>query len=243
MQPNHRLSKSKILSGLQCHKRLWLEAHRRDLAKHSARTQKIFRRGHAFGERARILMGEGELVGHTHDIPLALEDTKTALARALSAKSMVYEAAFCFDDVVARADGFEPCDDGWHMIEVKAAAVIKPYFLRDCAIQAWVADGAGYPVKKITLTHIDGSATHAKTGAAEGPLKYVDITSRAEPLKSNVAALVREYREILSSAQPDIRLGSQCSTPFECPFIDHCRGVQAQHASVALPGAPANAPA
>lgn len=38
------LSKSRIMSGLQCEKKLWLETHRKDLLKHSARTEAVFER-------------------------------------------------------------------------------------------------------------------------------------------------------------------------------------------------------
>ena len=49
----NRLSKSKLLSFLQCRKRLWLEAHRPELAQITAARQALFDTGHRVGEVAR----------------------------------------------------------------------------------------------------------------------------------------------------------------------------------------------
>jgi hypothetical protein len=89
MTRTYRLSKSKIMSGLQCHKRLWLEMHKRELAQVSPESEHIFRMGHLFGDRARELMGPGELVAHERDIVKALDETPAALARASANRTVV----------------------------------------------------------------------------------------------------------------------------------------------------------
>ncbi|MDE3221736.1 MAG: hypothetical protein KGO23_20465, partial [Nitrospirota bacterium] len=58
-----RLSKSKFLSGLQCHKRLYLEVHHPSLAtKPDAATQAMFDMGTEVGELARSRFAGGTLV-------------------------------------------------------------------------------------------------------------------------------------------------------------------------------------
>ncbi len=58
-----RLSKSKFLSGLQCHKRLYLEVHHPSLAtKPDAATQAMFDMGTEVGELARSRFPGGVLV-------------------------------------------------------------------------------------------------------------------------------------------------------------------------------------
>ena len=59
------LSKSKILSYLQCSKRLWLEVRQPELIKNSAATEASFKIGHQVGEIARTLydpLGDGVLI-------------------------------------------------------------------------------------------------------------------------------------------------------------------------------------
>ena len=64
MQP--RLSKSRIQSGRQCHKRLWLELHQSDVSSWTAAAQVRLDEGTYFGELARELLGGGVLVAADH---------------------------------------------------------------------------------------------------------------------------------------------------------------------------------
>lgn len=74
------LSKSKIMAGLQCQKRLWLQTHRPDLAQDDNQNQQVFAAGNELGEAARRLYLEGQLIEHVFDIPKALAATQAALA-------------------------------------------------------------------------------------------------------------------------------------------------------------------
>ena len=57
-----RLSKSHILSGLQCHKRLWLTIHRHDLFDEAPTT--AFEIGNRVGKAAQGLHPHGILIGY-----------------------------------------------------------------------------------------------------------------------------------------------------------------------------------
>jgi hypothetical protein len=41
---------------------------------------------------------------------------------------------------------------------------------------------------------------------------------------------------VLDGPEPEIPMGAQCTKPFECPFIDHCKGPQAEMPVSWLPG-------
>jgi hypothetical protein len=60
------LSKSSILSGRQCHKRLWLELHQPDAAAAGDAAQGRFDEGIRFGKLARVLLGGGTLIDANH---------------------------------------------------------------------------------------------------------------------------------------------------------------------------------
>lgn len=60
-ESEYRLSKSKLLSYLQCPKRLYLEIHRRDLMADFEPTPAMVS-GHQVGEVARDVYGPGALV-------------------------------------------------------------------------------------------------------------------------------------------------------------------------------------
>ena len=54
------LSKSKIMAGLQCSKRLWLQTHRPDLAQDD--NQQAYAAGNELGAAARRLYPDGQLI-------------------------------------------------------------------------------------------------------------------------------------------------------------------------------------
>ncbi|MFM0140370.1 DUF2779 domain-containing protein [Caballeronia grimmiae] len=222
-----RLSKSKLLSGHQCHKRLWLETHRPELAQVSQSSEHIFRMGHLFGDKARTILGSGQLIEHARDIGQALLETPAALERAVACKTSVYEAAFKYRDVVSRADAFAPNRSGWHLTEVKAATSDKAYFHYDCAVQVWVAEGAGYPVNRVTLALVNKEFVYPGGEDYSGLIRKMDVTDTVKRLTEDVGAVVNDLQTMLSRpAAPGITTGRQCNEPFDCPFIDHCKSTE-----------------
>ena len=80
------LSKSRFQSGRQCHKRLWLEVHHRNLIERNKNDQARFADGNLFGELARVLLGAGDLVMADHrDFEQALAQMRDLLRQPLDA--------------------------------------------------------------------------------------------------------------------------------------------------------------
>ena len=102
-----RLSKSKFLSGLQCHKRLFLEVHHPSLAtKPDAATQAMFDMGTEVGELARSRFPGGVLVTAGYRQTEAALAQTAALVQDLTVKA-IFEAAFLHAGVLIRADVLE----------------------------------------------------------------------------------------------------------------------------------------
>ena len=104
---SYRLSKSRYLAGLQCHKRLFLEIHRPDLATPpDAATQAILDMGTDLGAWARRRFPGGRLVtaGYRQSRE-ALEQTAALLADP--SVPAIFEGAFQFNDVLVRVDVLE----------------------------------------------------------------------------------------------------------------------------------------
>ena len=59
-----RLSKSRLISGWQCPKRLWLEIHKPGELEFTSATENAFAIGHKVGEAAQSQFPEGILVKH-----------------------------------------------------------------------------------------------------------------------------------------------------------------------------------
>ena len=64
----------------------------------------------------------------------------------------------------------------WRIVEVKASTRVKPEHVHDCAVQAWVHTGAGYPLSSISLGHINNQFQYAGDGNYQGLFNEQDLT-------------------------------------------------------------------
>ena len=89
-----RLSKSRIQSGRQCHKRLWLELHQPHASQWTASAQARLDEGTRFGDLARDLLGGGTLIAADHrHVEDALAQTAALLALPHDQAPMLFAKA------------------------------------------------------------------------------------------------------------------------------------------------------
>ena len=230
----HGLSRTRILHGLQCPKRLWLAVHQPELARYSQRSLQSFQAGIDAQEVSRKLIPNGILVQHVDDLKAAVRETRLILAG--SARIPVFEAAFQCRGMLVRADLIFPSLAGLHMVEIKASGSIKDYQVQDCALQTWVIERAGVPVRSVALAVIANTFVYPGGGDYYGLFRHEDVTERVRILMCQVPGWIRDCRKILKSAMPDVRIGDQCREPYECPFIDHCSQKGPLYPVAGLPG-------
>ena len=217
----HGLSKSRVMAGIQCHRRLWLETFRREAAKVDASAEARFATGHEVGELARELLGPGILIGHVKELDAALAETGHLMATRPDAT--LFEAAFRHAGVLVRADVLRPVEGGYNLIEVKASTQVKDYQLDDCAIQAWVATKAGVPLHRVCIAHVDNSFVYKGDGDYRGLLVVEDQTDAIRSRMHKVPEWIDSLKQVLQNPEPGIHTGDQCHKPFDCPFFDYCR--------------------
>jgi len=216
----HYLSKSKMLSGLQCPKRLYLEVHHPELIEESALLERMFTIGHLVGEMARKLIPDGVLIEYDGELSQALKDTRHILES--SPQTPIFEATFSNSGVLVRTDIFYKGDNGYRLVEVKASTSVKDYHIPDCAVQAWVIESLGYPLERVELAHIDNSFVYHGDGNYQGLFHNEDVTAEILPLKKKIPDWTKDFQSMLAGDLPDIDVGDHCSDPFECPFWNHC---------------------
>lgn len=229
----HFLSKSKIMSGLQCSRRLWLEVKRPEWMHFSDRAEQSFAFGHEVGEIARQLQPGGVLIGFEGELSSALAETGHLLGRP--GDMTLFEATFQHGRVLVRADVLNRRGEGFHLVEVKASAALKPHYLNDVAIQAWVIEGAGLPLKSIHIWHVDNTFVYPGGGDYRGLFVRHDLTEEVLDLMKQVPAWAAGCQKALSGEEPDIAVGKQCHDPHDCPFLDYCAPVEADYPVSILP--------
>ena len=156
-----RLSKSRFLSGLQCHKRVYLEIHRPELATPpDPSTQAILAMGTEIGLLARRRFPGGVLA------TVGFRQREAAIAQTAALLQdpnvpAIFEGAFEHEGVVVRVDILERVLDetgrplAWRLIEVKSSTRVKDIHLDDVAIQSYVLLGSGIALAGTWLMHID----------------------------------------------------------------------------------------
>ena len=217
---SYRLSKSKYLSGLQCDKRLWLEIHSPELIPPTPPTQeRIFNQGTYVGELARERFPGGILIDADYEnISEAFDLTKEALSNG---QSIIFEGIFSSDNVLVRPDVIKQDEnDDWELIEVKSSTSVKDENIHDVAVQMYVLKGAGIDVKRTYLMHINTECVYPDLSNL---FTIEEITEQVNEALPAVPGKLDEFRKMLALADhPDIQIGKHCSSPYGCPFIDHC---------------------
>ena len=219
------LSKSRFLTGLQCHLRLWHQFYNPGLASEiSPSQQAIFDTGHEVGELARQLYPGGLLVeeDYLHDNK-AMQTTQAAMHD--QRVPAIYEAAFLSGGVRIRVDILERLDDGrWNLIEVKSSTSVKEVHLPDVAIQCYVLHGAGLEIARAGILHLNNQYVYdGHQLELERLFSFADLTEQVMSLQAEISLRLKDLKEMLVGANAPVILPSRhCNRPYECEFWEHC---------------------
>jgi len=216
-----RLSKSKLISHLQCEKKLWLSTYKSGQAKHDQAALTRMERGNILGAVARGIFPGGRLVD-TNDLSSAVAKTKALLK---TNSGPIYEAAFTYDGIQVFIDILVPEEDGYHLIEIKSATKVSAQHIIDTAIQVWVAERTGAKINRVSVGFINNKFVYPGENKYDGLFKLKDISNDVSTYSPIIEGWVRSARDILSNSDPLIPIGKQCKIPFECEFQDYCKSL------------------
>ena len=216
------ISKSKYVAGLQCSKRLWIEYNDRTLIPVAdASKQRIFDQGKEVGTLAKELFPGGiEIAGIYSDFESLLKKTSDLLPL----RKPLFEPAFRYRSAFVRVDILAPIEGGaWDLIEVKSSGAAKEVYLDDIAFQYVVCAGAGIPVRRCFVMHMN--MAYVRSGELD-IAKLFMLTDVTEEVHRRAAAIGGRLAEmqmtIAAPVAPDRRIGPHCGDPYDCPLISHC---------------------
>lgn len=230
-----RISKSKIVEGLHCEKKVYLSVHHPSLKKnHSLSQQAKFASGEEVGVLARKPFKNGLLIDAKYwETEKAIEATKSAIAKG---HNTLFEASFGNSDFHCRVDILQrnSSQESWNVFEVKSGLDPKPEYILDLAIQCWILNSCGIKWTTAYLVHLN---RECKFPDLTNLFVHFDATDEVNKLLSNLGNDVEKIIDVVrASTVPDRKIGKHCDDPYACAFKTQCWSDFPKRSVFDLPG-------
>jgi hypothetical protein len=236
---NLNLSKSRIISGLQCPLRLWHQTYHPELASPTPPSQQsVFDIGQEVGGLATRLYPGGVLIEADYRHHEEAVQTTGEFLHNPSVPAL-FEAGFRYDGVRVRADILERTGRlGWNLIEVKSSNSLKDYYLWDLGIQYYVLSNSGVEISRAGILHLNRDYLYP---GGELDLRslftFSDQTIKIGSLQEAIMGKIWEFKELLSGGEPPrVNPSRACFKPHDCEFWDHCTREKPDHWILNLSG-------
>ena len=216
MKKNYILTKTLILSGIQCEKKLWLDLNQEKQRKDKA----IFRAGNRFGNVVRNYYGKGLDLSDEKDHKIAL--TKTNEAINSKNVSVIYEGAFLYEKTYIRADVLIKEGDHWTLLEAKSATKVKDINFFDVAIQTYIIKKSGLNLKFSKLIIINNEFVYKGNQDYKNLIEEKDLTNDVLVKEKEINSLINKFKPIKDKNCPNIEVGNQCKNPYPCEYLEKC---------------------
>jgi hypothetical protein len=214
-----RLSKSRVIAGLQCHKRLWWTVHEPTAPELELEdvVQASMDRGTRITEIARTYVPGGVLI----DLPYNAYDGRVhQTQRALNeGVPSIYEASFRADGVFVAVDILTREGGGFRLTEVKSTTRVKDAHILDVTLQAHVLRKSGLNVVGAEVMHLNRACVYPDLSNL---FVRTDVTDAAKALEQNVPTWITEQMAMLQGPLPTVSTGLHCRAPYDCPFMARC---------------------
>jgi predicted RecB family nuclease len=235
--PPIALSKTRLLSYLQCPKRLWLAQYSPELENEDAIDQAAIETGRVVGAMARKIYGagDGRLVNQNRGLRAAVAETAALLDAG--GREPIFEATFDHDGLTVQVDVLDRSGSAPRIVEVKSSTTVKEHHVPDCAIQAWTLRQLGIEPEATVLALIDNEFEYAGDGNYDGLFREIDLTPDLDAAMKSLPGIVAGARETLDSLdEPEREIGPHCQKPYPCPFFEHCAPAQGEFPILDLGG-------
>lgn len=219
----HTLSKSTFVRGCQCVKSLYLNKYHKEFQSPvSSNQEAVFEQGKEVGFLARKLFPNGIDASPKNYFSYeeSINKTEDAIKQG---ETVIYEAAFLFDDVLAALDILVKDNEGWKAFEVKSSTEVKDTHILDAALQYYLIQNTGISLQDIFIVYINNEYVRGKELETEKLFVKKSILKEVLNLQTFIPHKIGELKSIMKQKEiPHIEIGLQCNDPYPCDFIDYC---------------------
>ena len=219
----YRLSKSTFLKGLQCKKALYLYKHHYKLKDPISNSiQAVFDQGTNIGILAQELFPNGVDASPESYFKMHESIGKT-LDFIKKGETIIYEATFQFNDVLAALDILVKDDEGWKAYEVKSSTNVSETNIKDAAIQFYTIKNSGIDLKDISIVYINNQYTKDAELDIHQLFTIESVYDQVLKFLPRIPNEVIRLKNVIESPEvPQIDIGPHCSDPYDCDFKGTC---------------------
>ena len=220
---NSKLSKSTFIRGLQCEKSLYLYKHHYRLKDPTPSSlQAVFDQGTNIGLLAQELFPNGADASPENHFKMVESIGKT-LDFISQGESIIYEATFQYNNVLAALDILVKVEEGWKAFEVKSSTKVSDTYIKDAAIQYYTITNSGIDLKDISIVHINNQYTKEGALAIHQLFTIESVYDQVLEFLPRIPNEVRRLKNIIESHEvPNVDIGNHCSAPYDCDFKGTC---------------------
>lgn len=223
------VDKATFLNAALCQTRGWFTRNLRHATPPTDADLLRMEEGTEIGRRARLLFPNGVLVPQQRTEAAAGQTAQLMADRKVAA---IFEATFCVDDYVAKADILLRAKRGWHLLEVKSSINPSQELVEDLAYTVMVAKKAGAKIVQASLLLLSGTY---ELGDPDGDLfiehdRTVDVAGIVDQFEAEWDSVAKTA---LAKEKPAPQLMFACRS---CDYYSsHCLGKDARDSIFELP--------
>ena len=229
MPARQHVDKATFLNSCICPTRGWFTRNLRHATPPTEADLLRMEEGIEIGRRARLIFPGGVLVPWKKSEAAAEQTARLMADRKVSA---IFEATFCVDGYIAKADILLRAKRGWHLLEVKSSINPSQDLIEDLAYTAMVAKRAGVKIVQASLLLLSGTYELGDPDADlfiehDCTADVAEVITQFESLWDSVA------KTALAKKQPEPQLIFACRT---CEYFStRCLGKDAENHIFELP--------
>lgn len=216
------LSKSKYTKGIQCAKSLWLNTYKNEvLSTPNENALAKFSTGNKIGELAYKLFRSGvKIKFENSSFDEKCEQTRQLLKNN---QEIIYEATFCYNDILVMIDILQNTKESLIINEVKSSTSLKNIYTDDCSLQYYVLSNLNYKIKQVNLIYLNNEYIREDFLDINKLFIINNITKEVLLYQEQVKENLKYFEEILNKKEePNIDIGTHCFNPYECEGYEYC---------------------
>ncbi len=227
------LSKTRILAGLHCEKRLYFMLNRPELAK--TKKSPLAESGIAVGRQARKEFSAGVLVNRFQKDSNPFSETNTYLND--ENVPAIFEAGFRYQDTEVFVDILQRDGSRWNLIEVKSSSSVKDEYIDDVTVQYLVLSNAGIAINRIELMHLNKNFIYQGNKNYDGLFIREDISERVTHHSRFISDEIERLKQNMTKGEPVRHVDGHCKNPYNCEFKSYCEKQDGEYPVSWLPNA------